>query len=281
MIRVAHFSDLHHFSLAGINPLELLGKRLAGGLNLVLNRARKHDGQLLERLLERLAEVRPDHVVMTGDFTNLALEGEFAAARAYADRVADLLGGIDRVSVIPGNHDAYTEDAVRERRFERAFAPYLEAVDEPGWPYLKKVGELALIGCTTAVPTPFLCASGRLGAEQLARLEVMLARPDLRDRFRVVLIHHPPVRVKGHELRQLEDRRAFGGMIARVGADLILHGHDHMEVREQLDGPGGTAVPVLGVSSASYKSTHAGRRGRFNVYEIDQRQLLAVRSELA
>ena len=62
-----------------------------------------------------------------------------------------------------------------------------------GFPYLRRRGPLALIGLSTAVPTPPFMATGRLGEAQLARLAetlVALAREKL---FRVVLIHHPPV----------------------------------------------------------------------------------------
>jgi 3',5'-cyclic AMP phosphodiesterase CpdA len=280
MIRVVHLSDPHHLDFSSATPWEFFGKRLAGGLNVAINRSRKHDPALYETLLGKLPAEHADEVVITGDFTNLALTSEFALARRWADRVAAIVGP-ERLSVIPGNHDAYTEDAVRERRFERAFAPFLYGADTAGYPYVKLTPELAILGLSTAVPTPFPRASGRLGPDQLARLEEALSREDVRARFRVVLIHHPPVPVKGGEIRQLEDRAAFAAVIARTGAGLILHGHDHMEVREHLEGPGGARVPVCGVTSATYKSAHPDRRGRFNVYEIEGGQLSRIRSEMA
>ena len=54
MIRIVHLSDPHHLDLHGVSPWELIGKRLAGGLNIALNRSRKHDPALYETLLGRL-----------------------------------------------------------------------------------------------------------------------------------------------------------------------------------------------------------------------------------
>ena len=282
-LRLVHLSDPHVLDLAGVTARDFLwNKRLAGGLNLALRRSRKHDRALLDQLIERLPAVHADHVLLTGDFTNLALRPEFALARRYVQRIADLVGTA-RVSVTPGNHDAYTEDAVVERRFEEAFGEWIGEGARGEWPYLQLTDALAIIGCSSAVPTPFPRASGRLGARQLERLEALLTRPDAIARVRVVLVHHPPVPQHGGELRQLEDRAEFAAVIARAGADIVLHGHDHREVRAALAGPAGRSVPVIGVTSATYRSSRADRRGRFNVYEVDaaKRAVISVRAELA
>src|SRR5262245_58103586 len=126
---VAHISDLHALSLRGASPLAFLShKRLAGGLNLLLRRASKHPLRLFTALVDDLNRVRPDHVACTGDLTNLGLDPEFAAARAELDRIAL---GPSAVTVVPGNHDVYTWDARRARRFERFIGPYARSDDAP------------------------------------------------------------------------------------------------------------------------------------------------------
>ena len=47
------------------------------------------------------------------------------------------------------------------------------AVDR-GFPFLRRRGPLALIGVSTSVPSLPLMAIGRVGADQLQRLETML-----------------------------------------------------------------------------------------------------------
>ncbi len=50
-----------------------------------------------------LAQQRPDHIAVTGDLVNIALPDEFTQAHAFLKTI----GTPDRVTVVPGNHDAY------------------------------------------------------------------------------------------------------------------------------------------------------------------------------
>ena len=110
-----------------------------------------------------------------------------------------------------------------------------------------------------------------MGEAQLARLEALLTAPELAGKTRVVLIHHPPVMHKGGEQRNLRDRAALAAVLARAGAELVLHGHDHQDERADLPGPGGKPIPVIGGGSASYAGGPE-RRSRYNVYEIEGRR---------
>jgi len=111
-----------------------------------------------------------------------------------------------------------------------------------------------------------------IGDAQLARLEVALLAPEVAEKTRVVLIHHPPVLHKDGEKRNLRDRDALAYVLARAGAELVLHGHDHEDQRAELRGPGGRAIPVIGAGSASYTGGPE-RRARYSVYEIDGRSI--------
>jgi predicted phosphodiesterase len=57
-------------------------------------------------------------------------------------------------------------------------------------------------------------------------------------------------------------------VLARTGADLVLHGHDHRDFFKELPGPGGSRIPVVGAGSASYAGG-PDTRSRYNIYEID------------
>ena len=52
------------------------------------------------------------------------------------------------------------------------------------------------------------------------------------------------------------DAEVFKRVIAAHGAELILHGHDHVHMINWLDGPDGARVPAVGVPSASAKPGH-------------------------
>jgi 3',5'-cyclic AMP phosphodiesterase CpdA len=109
---------------------------------------------------------------------------------------------------------------------------------------------VALIGLSTAVPTRPLIAQGTLGAGQLDRLDAILAELARESLCRVVLIHHPPHLGGASRRKGLTDAAGFRAVLARTGAELVLHGHNHRNEIGAIAGPSGN-VPVLGVISAS------------------------------
>ncbi len=267
MFRLAQVSDPHFQSLRNVKLRDLLGKRALGGLNLLLMRRRKHNMALLQALLEDLPSRAVDHLAITGDLCNIALESEWAAALRWieATRLPP-----DRVTVIPGNHDAYVAKVVTDGVFERLFAPYQTAelrVNDLVYPFVRFRGDLALVCVSSGVPTGDAGAWGRVGEGQLGRLESLLTAPEVKRRRRVVLIHHPPLVNRHGEERNLRDRAALQAVLARTGADLVLHGHDHRDYFNDLAGPGRARIPVVGAGSASYDGP-PDRRSRYHIFEI-------------
>jgi hypothetical protein len=82
------------------------------------------------------------------------------------------------------------------------------------------------------------------------------------------MIHHPPLPSARHN--RLTDAVAFQRALADVGAELIIHGHDHMHSLIWIGGKG-ARVPVIGVPSASVPSSAQKRAGAYNLYLIDGR----------
>ncbi|MBB4315862.1 3',5'-cyclic AMP phosphodiesterase CpdA [Roseospira marina] len=238
-------------------------KRRLGRLSWRLKRQRIHQPAVLAALLADVAAQAPDHIVLTGDLTNLALPDEVQRARAWLDRI----GPPDRVSVVPGNHDAMV--AVPWTDGLGRWAPWLtgDTPEPDAFPFVRMRGPVAFVGVSTAAPSLPLLATGRIGAEQAARLEAILADLGRRDRFRVVLIHHPPLRVGESERRALRDRPRVQNALARVGAELVLHGHHHRDHIGSLPGPNGP-VPVIGVSSASAAPVAGATPARWVHYTV-------------
>jgi 3',5'-cyclic AMP phosphodiesterase CpdA len=277
LFRLAHVTDPHFRGFSGLGPGDLASKRAIGLANLVVNRVRKHKMALLEALRIDLRAQAPDHLALTGDLSNVSLEGEWRAALAWID-----MSGVppEAITVIPGNHDAYVPKVVEARAFERLFAPYMASdlargADGADYPFVHLRDDVALIGVSSAVATGDLGAWGRIGAGQLARLGALLVAPELAGKTRVVLVHHPPVMHKGTEERNLRDRDALAAVLAETGADLVLHGHDHADQRATLPGPGGRAIPIIGAGSASYGGGPE-RRARWSLYEIEGRAITWV-----
>ena len=277
-MRLAHCSDLHLLSHEGARWLDLANKRWIGAMNLLSNRSRHYHVDAFDDMVSDLNASGVDHVLCTGDVTNLALRREFEFARARFDRLA--LGPAG-VTVIPGNHDAYVAEGVP--LFAELFAPFAAsdpgwewqpsdaAPDEPDdlrWPIVRIRGELALIGTSTSRATPWFTAYGRVGAGQLARLRRVLVDPRLAGKVRVVAIHHPPAGKRAESrIRGLRDHAAFAAVIAETGADLIVHGHEHRDMTESLVGPAG-AVPVRGIASGTYFHNKPDRVARYRIFDL-------------
>jgi len=112
-------------------------------------------------------------------------------------------------------------------------------------------GPVALFNLCSALPTALHLATGRLGADQLEKLDALLADPAFADRFKVVLLHHPPIAGAVSGRKSLDDQGPLRDVLARRGVDLVLHGHAHESLTATVPGPGGRSIPVLGVPSAS------------------------------
>ena len=133
------------------------------------------------------------------------------------------------------------------------------------FPFVRRRGNVVLIGLSTALPTAPLLATGRLGKRQLARLLEILDQT--RGSFRIVLIHHPPLTHR--YLRRLVDAADLRGVLADQGAELLLHGHDHRRAVVWLDGPQ-KKIPAVGVPSASARGKHGDENAAgYNLFRID------------
>jgi 3',5'-cyclic AMP phosphodiesterase CpdA len=270
--RLVHLSDPHVGPLGRVRLHQLIGKRATGYANWRRGRSRSHDMAVLERIVADLKGQGAGHIACTGDLCNIGLPSEWETARTFLEA----LGPPETVSLVPGNHDAYVRGSLEG--LLAACGRY--AGDDSGtwgrFPYLRRRGPLALVGLSSAIPTKPFVATGRLGAPQLAAAEALLralatepGRP-----FRVVMIHHPPQPGGASPGRELTDAAAFTAVIARAGAELILHGHNHVASSAAIPGPDGRPIPVIGAPSASARpdghGAMAGRRASYLLYEIDR-----------
>jgi 3',5'-cyclic AMP phosphodiesterase CpdA len=259
---LAHLSDPHLPPLPAARLRDLAGKRALGYLNWTRNRHKYHRREVLDALVADMQAQRPDHIAVTGDLVNLALEAEFTPAQAWLESV----GTPQRVTVVPGNHDAYVR--ATRHRFTGAFEQYLRgdtAADGATFPFVRRRGPLALIGVSSAVPTPPLMATGRLGRAQLDALDRDLAQMSADEAFRVLLVHHPLH--SGSRMKRLTDSKALSAVLKRRGVELVLHGHDHIHSTMWLEGAG-RQIPAVGVPSASALAHRHYPAAAYNLFSI-------------
>jgi 3',5'-cyclic AMP phosphodiesterase CpdA len=267
---LAHLSDPHLAGWSVGNIGSLLNKRLTGWLSWRSNRKFIHQSRVLDMVVEDLAARGADHVAVTGDLVNISLPDEFARAALWLNR----LGDGDRVTVVPGNHDAYV--AVNWARgagqwsshmTNRGWQPEGAAPTgvQSGFPFVRRIGPLALVGVSTALPMPPFIAAGRLGAAQLEALARTLSELRAPDTFRVVLIHHPPFAGGIYKRKALLDAGPFQDVIRAAGAELVLHGHMHVASLGQIG-----ATPVIGVPSASAIRKGHKDAAAYNLYRVGE-----------
>jgi 3',5'-cyclic AMP phosphodiesterase CpdA len=268
MFRLAHISDPHLGPMPPVTWRELASKRITGYVNWQRHRGKMMGAPVLVRLMEEIASRKPDHLAITGDLVNLGLEAELSGAQAWLKELGDPAD----VSVVPGNHDAYVPGSL-----ERACRLWSANMTGDGlasadagrasFPYLRVRGRIALIGVSSAIATAPFMARGAFRPPQAGRLAAMLGFCGGRGLFRTVMIHHPPVRGAASLHKRLFGIGLFQRVIRDSGAELILHGHTHKPTGYLIDGKD-SAVPVIGVSSASQSPGGHAPAASFNMFDI-------------
>lgn len=248
-----------------------MSKRITGYVNWRRNRSRSHQSDTLSGLLEDARRRAPDHYVVTGDLVNLGLASEIANARLWLESVGDP----QIVSAVCGNHDAYVRGSL-----EKALAswqPWCTGDDgriiagDDDYPVLWRRDGVSIIGCNSARPTAPFLATGYFEEDQAARLARVLAGEGRAGRCRIVLIHHPPVRRAAPFHKRLIGQSLFRKAIAAHGAELVLHGHTHLNTVHHIPGPD-RHVAVVGVPSGAQAPLAVLRKpaARYNLFNISK-----------
>lgn len=266
MFTLAHLTDPHLGPLPTIRRRDLTSKRLLGYVNWRRNRSHGFDDQVLAALVDDIRAQRPDHIVVTGDLVNLALREEFIAAHEWLKG----LGTPYRVTVVPGNHDAYVPGAFQQ--IIEIWRDFMSGDDEDAefarFPFVRRRGPVAIVGLSSAVATAPLMATGRIGADQASALGELLAALGTEDYFRIVLIHHPPIAGSSAWAKRLIGAGLLRAEIARHGAELVLCGHNHRTQVGRLAGKDAD-VPVVGAAAAAIAPRPGRAGGTYNLFRIE------------
>jgi 3',5'-cyclic AMP phosphodiesterase CpdA len=209
-----------------------------------------------------------DHLAVTGDLVNLGLDAEVENARLWLEAI----GAPSDISAIPGNHDAYVPGALANAC--KSWLPYMSgdaapksAAPQDMFPYLRVRRQVAIIGVSSAIATSPFLARGAFSSDQAGKLAQILDDCGRRGLFRVILIHHPPVRGAAPLQKRLFGIGLFQRTVAECGAELVLHGHTHLPTVHFIQGRDGRA-PVVGVSSTSQSPGGHMPPAGYNLFEI-------------
>ena len=259
----AHISDPHLTTLEGATYRQLLNKRLLGYLSWRRKRRYQHQREVLTAMQHDLHAYPVAQLLVTGDLTHIGLPQEFVEARDWLRQ----LGEPRQIAVVPGNHDASVK-----AHWQDTFAlwdDYLMS-DEPvtpRFPSLRIRGSIAFIGLSSACPTAPFMATGTVGRKQLERLPRLLTATHENGLFRVIYLHHSPLKGTEKWRKRLTDAAALQALVEAYGAELVLHGHGHRSHYRELETCHGR-VPVLAVPSASAVGLHGAEVAHYNRFAV-------------
>ncbi|MEM1081722.1 MAG: metallophosphoesterase [Pseudomonadota bacterium] len=243
-MRLIHLTDPHLTDLSHIRLGPLAGKRWLSARAWHRKRQHLHRREQLDALVSQLSPRLPDAFVVTGDLCQVGLNEEIERARDWLDA----LNTIAPVMLVPGNHDVFARDSVAS--IERHWSPFFHRAN-PATEALGQLtlGSIQLIGLNSSLPTAPGLASGRIGHSTLATLRQSLDFH--RSRFRIVLLHHPPLRGIATRRKALRDDRQLTEVLSHAGAELVLYGHMHRNLDHALKCANGQSLPLLCTASAS------------------------------
>jgi len=221
MTRIAHLSDLHlvedDWSTRPMKErLRLSFLTFLRAIDPADRRAR------VTNALRRAREAKAAHVVVTGDLTEDGTDAQF-------ENLARLLYESDwpahRVTLVPGNHDAYSDRGAWSRALSGPLAPWAPT-SEPG--SVVRVGDAVIVPLSTAFHQPVTRSAGRIDPALVARLEKIVADERLHGRALVFAQHHAPIwRGAVHWVDGLERADAIARIFSRSSFAHVLCGHVH------------------------------------------------------
>ncbi len=266
-MRLVHLTDPHLSHLDDVRFSDIRGKRWSGYLSWHKNRRRKYLPAVLEKLSAAVRAENADQILLTGDLIQIGLDSEIAQAAQWLAG----LGPASQVMLVPGNHDTYARGSADA--LHRAWSEYLSGDDQSGnfgqFPVLRKLGNLSLIGLSTACVTPVFMASGKLGEEQLEKLAALLQQAADEQQMVCLLIHHPPLPGMTDWRKGLADADALQAVLEQHQPELIFHGHLHHNREQQW---GGSRIyctaAASSVSSASYRVIDINDEGDYRSFRM-------------
>lgn len=176
-------------------------------------------GQIADDLTEAIREAKPDLIVVSGDFTQIASSSEFKTARDYISKLPA------PVFCVPGNHDIPRFDV-----WDRLFSPYKryrKYIEEDLKPVFEN-DRVIVAGINSARPVlpHWNWANGAISHRQLSYLKDVYT--ESKAKYRVCVFHHPVQQAFNAPL----DTVVFGAKntlraLNDFKVDLVLTGHVH------------------------------------------------------
>jgi 3',5'-cyclic AMP phosphodiesterase CpdA len=225
--RIAHLSDLHLLEAGPVASfLQGLAIRFVS-----VGRALDARGRVrkLERALAAVVRARADHLVVTGDLTEVGAPAQFEV-------LAEVLHGSgiapENVTLVPGNHDAYTSGEAWRRALEGPLRAYRGASAGRDGQVVER-GDVVFLPVDVSCPQSIARSAGELRPDVAAALEARFADAAFRHKALVVAQHHHPYAHEQSAWQWVDGLRGSArlmDLLARHPHVQVLHGHLHRAV---------------------------------------------------
>jgi Icc protein len=267
MTRIVHLSDAHvldprpsrtrsgwsmqvRFLSIG-RPLDAVGRR-----------------QKLVRSLDLARRVGANHVVISGDLTEIGTPGEY---ETLAEILHDSGIAPERMTLVPGNHDRYSSaDAWRWALGGPLSAFARTSATEHG--KTVDIGAATLLPLDATFHQPVTRSAGCISRAALEALEARASDPAFANRPLVAIQHHPPFVRKTQAWNWIDGligARSLMSLLERFRHLFVLHGHLHAMVNRAL---GCGVARILGATAVVDDKDAP----RVRVYDVIEGRLAAA-----
>jgi 3',5'-cyclic AMP phosphodiesterase CpdA len=169
-----------------------------------------------------------EHFLFTGDLTET---GTLAQFEVLAELLAECNLRADDVTLLPGNHDAYTSPTAWSDALEGPLGPWARnAAGEPG-----KIVELDgafVLPVDATFHQPITRSAGRFCEDIESALAARLADPMIARAPVILALHHPPHPRPGpwHWIDGLLGGKRLLALVEHAANVVVAHGHLHKAV---------------------------------------------------
>ncbi len=241
-MKIIHLSDLH-LPVKGIPWRDVIGDRFTAKVNLMTRRRGAHSADIVSAAIKKAVELGPDHIVITGDFSNMAHEKEFEFAKEVLKPIWDP----QKLSVVPGNHDYYVKEG--GRLFTKYFGDLIWGPTVPKvYPGVKVLNNdvlLLLFKSPMYIPGPI--SLGYIDSDQILRARALISQSKAST---IIAAFHHNIHKRGPWVEltgRLINRKELVKLFEELHINLVLTGHDHKHREYTI----GKNIKVVGNGSSS------------------------------
>jgi Icc protein len=267
MTRIVHLSDAH--------VLDPRPSRTRSGWSMqvrFLSIGRPLDAierrNKLTRSLAAARGVGADHVILSGDLTEIGAPGEY---ETLAEILHDSGIPAERMTLVPGNHDMYSSATGWRWALGGPLAAFARAsATDPGKPV--DIGAAVLLPLDATFHQPVTRSAGCISREALEAVEARASDPAFAGRPIVAVQHHPPFVRKTPAwdwIDGLVGARRLMSLLERFRDLFVLHGHLHAVVNRAL---GCGVARILGATAVVDDKDSP----RVRVYDVIEGRLAAA-----